>query len=87
MRCMHAIQQGLVLSAHDISEGGVAVALAEMSFKRQIGAKVEIPGDLSTEKKLFSETGGFVLEVARDKMKSALRIFSAEHHVPLYYVR
>lgn len=75
-----AIQSGFILSAHDISEGGVAVALAEMSFKRQIGAKVEIPGDLSTEKKLFSETGGFVLEVARDKMK-ALRALFAEQGV------
>jgi phosphoribosylformylglycinamidine synthase len=36
-----AIQQGLILSAHDISEGGVAVALAEMSFKNKIGVKVK----------------------------------------------
>ncbi len=32
-----AIQHGFVRAAHDISEGGVAVALAEMSFKNQIG--------------------------------------------------
>ena len=50
-----AIQQGLVLSAHDISEGGIAVALAEMSFKNKIGVNVDIPGDLPTDKKLFSE--------------------------------
>ena len=65
-----AIQQGLVLSAHDISEGGIAVALAEMSFKNNLGVKVTIPGDLPTEKKLFSETGGFVLEIQRDNIKS-----------------
>lgn len=63
-----AIQNGLVLAAHDISEGGVALAIAEMVFPKQIGVKVTIPGELSVEKKLFSETGGFVLEVARDKM-------------------
>jgi len=31
-----AIQQGLVLSVHDISTGGIAVTLAEMSFKNEI---------------------------------------------------
>lgn len=72
-----AIQQDLVLSAHDISEGGVAVALAEMSFKHNIGVKVDIPGDLATEIKLFSETGGFILEVARDKIKELRNLFSS----------
>ena len=71
-----AIEKGLVLSAHDISEGGVAVALAEMSFRNQIGVKVDIPGTLSTEKKLFGETGGFILEVARDKAKALREIFN-----------
>lgn len=71
-----AIQNGLVLSAHDISEGGVAVALAEMSFKNQIGVKVDIPGDLPNEKKLFSETGGFILEVANDKLKEIRKVFA-----------
>jgi phosphoribosylformylglycinamidine synthase len=77
-----AIQDNLVLSAHDISEGGVAVALAEMSFKRQIGVRVEIPGELVVEQRLFSETGGFILEVLRDKMKVLRKLF-AEHEVPM----
>ena len=77
-----AIQQGLVLAAHDISEGGVAVALAEMSFKYKIGVKVEIEGKLPIEKRLFSESGGFVLEVARDKVK-AIKAMFAEYNVPL----
>lgn len=64
-----AIDAGFVLAAHDISEGGVAVALAEMSFKNQIGLTADIRSELSAEKILFSETGGFVLEVAREKMK------------------
>ncbi len=48
------------MSAHDISDGGFAVALAEMSFKNQIGVTCEVPGDLAIAKKLFSETGGFI---------------------------
>ncbi|EKD70858.1 MAG: hypothetical protein ACD_46C00361G0004 [uncultured bacterium] len=71
-----AVEKGLILSCHDISEGGVAAALAEMSFKNQIGVKVDIPGDLSNEKKLFSESGGFILEVTRDKVKDVQKLFA-----------
>ena len=82
IHAVHSVmQQGWVLSAHDISEGGVAVALAEMSFKNQLGVKVDIPGELAMEKKLFGETGGFILEVPRDKMKE-LRKFFEEQQVP-----
>jgi phosphoribosylformylglycinamidine synthase II len=70
-----AIQKGLVLAAHDISEGGIAVALAEMSFKNQIGLNVFIAGNLPEEKKLFSETGGFVLEISPDKIAQVRDLF------------
>ena len=76
-----AIQQGLILAAHDISEGGVAVALAEMSFKNSIGIKVDVKGDLSTEKLLFSESGGFVLEVD-EKHSSTLDVLFTQYQVP-----
>jgi phosphoribosylformylglycinamidine (FGAM) synthase-like enzyme len=80
-----AIQAGFVLSAHDISEGGIAAALAEMSFKNQIGVKVEVPGELSAAQLLFSETGGFVLEVARDKIKE-LKAHFANQQVPVFVI-
>jgi phosphoribosylformylglycinamidine synthase len=80
-----AIQTGLVLAAHDISEGGVATALAEMSFKQQIGVKVNIPGELANEKKLFGESGGFILEVARDKLNEMINLF-AQQSVPLMQI-
>jgi len=71
-----AIQQKLVLSAHDISDGGLAVALAEMSFKNRIGFDVTILGDLPDEKKLFGETGGFILEVSKSQLVSIKKIFA-----------
>ncbi|MDQ0880860.1 phosphoribosylformylglycinamidine synthase subunit PurL [Peribacillus sp. V2I11] len=50
-----AIQKGLVASAHDLSEGGLAVALAESLFgASKLGAKVDISGEPVSE--LFSET-------------------------------
>ncbi len=80
-----AIASGLILSAHDISEGGVAVALAEMSFKREIGVCVEIPGEIALQKKLFGETGGFILEVAREKLKP-LRALFAEYQLTCHSI-
>lgn len=71
------IQEGLILAAHDISEGGIAIALAEMCFKHAIGFNVTIPGDLPLAKKYFSETGGFILEVSRHQLKKVESIFRA----------
>jgi phosphoribosylformylglycinamidine synthase len=84
MHAVHtAIQNGLVLAAHDVSEGGVAVAIAEMCFKNQFGVKIDVPGELSTEKKLFSETGGFILEIGRDKLNEFKALFAAQQ-VPIF---
>lgn len=79
-----AIQQGFVLAAHDISEGGVALALAEMSFKNSIGFKVEIPGCLAVEKLLFSESGGFILEVDRQKSSALTELLT--HYQVRYHI-
>ncbi|HOK48136.1 MAG TPA: AIR synthase related protein, partial [Bryobacteraceae bacterium] len=47
---------GLAESAHDVSDGGLAVALAECSFGRtEVGAEVELGGDLRDEFLLFHE--------------------------------
>ncbi|MGA4712803.1 phosphoribosylformylglycinamidine synthase subunit PurL [Bacillus safensis] len=50
-----AIQNGLVQSAHDVSEGGLGVALAESTFGTDgLGAHIQM--DLNSEASLFSET-------------------------------
>ncbi|MFO1094646.1 MAG: AIR synthase-related protein [Planctomycetaceae bacterium] len=83
-----AIRQGLVRSCHDLSEGGLAVALAEMAFAGGLGADVHLRG-LSvvasiddTSILLFSESNTrFILEVRPehvaaldDVIRSAVRI-------------
>jgi phosphoribosylformylglycinamidine synthase len=59
-----AIRSGLVRSCHDLSEGGLAVALAEMAFAGGIGADVtKLPSGLPDEVLLFSESPTrFILE-------------------------
>jgi phosphoribosylformylglycinamidine synthase len=56
------IQLGLVESVHDCSDGGVAVALAEKTFAKGIGARVDlIAGELPAEFALFGEDASRIL--------------------------
>jgi phosphoribosylformylglycinamidine synthase len=56
------IDQGLVESAKDCSEGGVAVTLAECGFARGVGAKVDLSSnDLVPEFALFGEDASRIL--------------------------
>jgi phosphoribosylformylglycinamidine synthase II len=79
------ISAGLAESAHDLSDGGLAVALAESSFgPAGIGARIEIAAGLRTEFLLFHEgpsrilVSTFqpknVLEIARNKGIEAVQI-------------
>ncbi|MCA9332900.1 phosphoribosylformylglycinamidine synthase [Candidatus Saccharibacteria bacterium] len=59
-----AIQTDEVLACHDISEGGLMVALAEMSFGGDIGFDITLDDTTNHEHQLFNETAGcFVVEV------------------------
>jgi phosphoribosylformylglycinamidine synthase len=56
------IQQGLVDSAHDCSDGGLAVALAEKAFPKGVGARVNVAsGGLPAEFVLFGEDSSRVV--------------------------
>lgn len=77
-RAVHwAISQGVIRSCHDCSEGGMAVALAEMAFAGGIGADITglaEMGALSDAVKLFSEsTTRFLVEV-KPEMEADMRI-------------
>ena len=65
-----AITQGLIVSCHDCSEGGLAVALAEMAFAGGLGIEADLRGlprsdDCSrADTQLFSESNSrFIVEV------------------------
>ncbi len=71
MRALHrAIREGLVQACHDCSEGGLAVAAAEMAIAGHLGLSLSLTNlprtadGLSDEMALFSETAGrFLVEV------------------------
>jgi len=72
-----ASAKGLVKSMHDCSDGGLAVAMAEMAFSGGLGMEVfliEVPhiatSGINNEALLFSESNSrFVVEVERSKQK------------------
>ncbi len=60
-----ANDQQLIQSCHDLSDGGLAVALAEATFGDGLGAKIELNGELPLPAQLFSESHSrFVATVA-----------------------
>jgi phosphoribosylformylglycinamidine synthase subunit PurL len=64
---VHAlIRDGLVTAAHDVSDGGVLVALAEMAMASRLGAVLEAPAGIPAHAFWFGEDQGRYLVTARD---------------------
>ncbi|BAC09235.1 phosphoribosylformylglycinamidine synthase subunit PurL [Thermosynechococcus vestitus] len=61
--CRYGIQQGWIASAHDLSEGGLAVALAESCLSGQRGATIQLPEGTYPrwDALLFAEGGARIL--------------------------
>ncbi|MED4571663.1 phosphoribosylformylglycinamidine synthase subunit PurL [Brevibacillus agri] len=77
-----AIRKGLVNSAHDLSEGGLGVALAESCFGKGIGAQVELSSELRNDVLLFSESQSRILLSASPGQAEAILALAGEHGVP-----
>jgi phosphoribosylformylglycinamidine synthase len=77
-----AIGTGIVRSAHDCSEGGLGVALAECCIAGGVGAAVDLGDTLPGVAALFSESQGrAVITVAADHFE-ALKMLAATHATP-----
>jgi phosphoribosylformylglycinamidine synthase len=75
-RVHEAIATGMVRSCHDLSEGGLATAAAEMAFAGGIGADLDKPGPVATEAWLFAESPTrFLLEVRPEHAEQFRRVF------------
>jgi phosphoribosylformylglycinamidine synthase len=77
-----AIRAGLVASAHDLSEGGLAAALAESCFGRGLGARVEWTPNLRPDLALFSESQSRILLSAKPENAEKLAALLKEQGVP-----
>lgn len=76
-----AIQKGLVASAHDLSEGGIAVAVAESCISGRLGAEVALTSELRADHLLFSESQSRILLSAKPEQAAALQALLSEQGV------
>ena len=78
----HAIQQGLVSSAHAVSKGGLAVHLAMVAMAGDLGMEIHIgktpaPLGLSSTQRLYSESAGrFVVTVNPSGREAFEKLFA-----------
>ncbi len=80
---IRSIEQSLVTSAHDLSEGGLLIALAEAALLGRQGVKVELKqGQLRADALMFAETQSrAIVSVSPDKL-DLFKKLSAEYNVP-----
>ncbi len=83
---LSAIDSGFINSAHDVSEGGIAVALAEcciINDEKPIGAKVEIPVKSRIDFSLFSETQSRIIVTVPANKANQFEKYAGEKNIPV----
>ena len=83
--CRAAVEAGLLSSAHDVSEGGLAAALAEACMGgpgRGMGAVVEAPGDSRPDVSLFGESHSRIVVSLKEDDYGRLRDLASREGVP-----
>jgi phosphoribosylformylglycinamidine synthase len=84
--CLAAIREGIVRSAHDVSEGGLAVALAECCMvspeEPGWGAELEMQGTIRPDAWLFGESQSRIVVSLRRRHLNRLRELSEGAEVP-----
>jgi phosphoribosylformylglycinamidine (FGAM) synthase-like enzyme len=76
---VEASRRGLLRSAHDLADGGLAQTLAESALRHGVGARLHLDGDPFTA--LFSESGARAVVTASDP--DAVRAAAAAAGVPV----
>jgi phosphoribosylformylglycinamidine synthase subunit PurL len=76
--CRLGIRQGWIRSAHDISEGGLLVALAESAMVGDLGVRVEMSGyapNRRWDERLFGEAGAQIVVTVRPEDQEVWEAF------------
>jgi phosphoribosylformylglycinamidine synthase len=82
---LESITAGLVKSAHDCADGGLAVALAECTFRGNddpLGCEVALESQIRTDALLFGESQSRVILTAAAADVEKLKAIAAKHGVP-----
>ncbi len=78
---LNLINKNLVLSAHDVSDGGLIIALVEMSLGSHLGAIIEKPKKLSNLIEYFfgEDQGRYVLEIEEENYKKVENLLKSSN--------
>ncbi|MBI4297625.1 MAG: phosphoribosylformylglycinamidine synthase subunit PurL [Chloroflexi bacterium] len=82
-RCLEAIQRGLLRSAHDCSEGGLAVALAESAIAGGMGFTGEFELSGRRDAALFGEAPSRIVVSVQPGQEEELQALAQSWKVPL----
>ena len=75
---LQAIEKGWMASVHDVSEGGIGIALAESAIAGGMGATVEIPSNLKKDRVLFSESQSrFLVSFKKEHLENVEKALKA----------
>lgn len=84
--CLEAAEAGLLVSAHDCSDGGLAVALAESCFsslgRETIGARADLEGTLGPMSLLFSESPSRIIVSFDRAVTEQVQQIAGRHNAP-----
>ena len=81
-----AVQDGLLNSAHDCSEGGIAVTIAESTFANKFGANINLAKVTRNDVTLFSESQSRVIVSVSDEKLQSLEQMAKNIGVPFNVV-
>jgi phosphoribosylformylglycinamidine synthase II len=87
--CLEAIDQQLLSSAHDVSDGGLAVALTECCIghpERVLGARIESHEMIRGDALLFSESQSRIVVSLKEENVDRLKEIAARFNAPMQVI-
>jgi phosphoribosylformylglycinamidine synthase len=84
--CLEAIDQEILCSAHDVADGGLAVALAECCIggpEKPLGVRIETHEMIRGDALLFNESQSRIIVSLKEANLDRLTEIAARHHVPM----
>jgi len=87
--CRKAVERGVVRSAHDVSEGGLAVALTECCVAgpgRPLGVRIELHEMMRADALLFGESQSRIIVSVKSKDLNRLREIAEKEEAPMQVI-
>ncbi len=87
--CLKAIERGIIRSAHDVSDGGLAVALAECCVggpEKSLGARIELREMMRGDALLFGESQSRIVVSLKENDLNRLKDIVTKEGVPMQVI-